>query len=519
MGWTAAAMGGLRALKEYLRSKMLMQDLPKHDMFSSWHGTPHVFPAEPEAPLGAFRNDKINTGEGAQAFTYGHYSTGHRPLAQEYRDTLTRRQGKTSQKDWVTRGQLAQIEPDIEHVPTLRFNRIDPSSPGYWFSGKRDELDILEGMQSPDRWLKDPRIARQAQAVVDPEVLGALNRIRQSNKLDLDWFSPQQLDKIRGNVRAAKANSSAEQFRRDIPNLDTEGTNIYGELLKALPEGRLLPSTQPAPGEITPELWSRALGREHGPVRSDWGDYMRPNSEFNNMEFSNVLRSSPDLRRELAKHHELVSGLNSGDIDPNIIGQFSGFEQRMGPLFQFYKNVLGRGGLQNLAFRMQEPEELAAMHKILGITDDQAPGALYRLEHNVSPDKLWFLDSPLIGQSDEFIRNFHGAGESLTSDFGKHASLGNTGHSNYNYLMKHPGMNSMPLTRQRNAEITDRMLEQDIPGAMYLRGGQRGDFDKVLDEKFNPDKFNFVTYDPALAEIVNKYKHGGLIQMKECGCK
>jgi hypothetical protein len=53
-----------------------------------YHGSPYDFPPEPGAPLGRFRDDKIGTGEGVQAYAYGHYGAEAEPVARGYRDTL-----------------------------------------------------------------------------------------------------------------------------------------------------------------------------------------------------------------------------------------------------------------------------------------------------------------------------------------------------------------------------------------------------------------------------------------------
>lgn len=57
-----------------------------------FQGTPHVFQPEPGAPLGRLRWDKINTGEGAQVFGYGHYLAQQEWIARtRYRDRLVKR--------------------------------------------------------------------------------------------------------------------------------------------------------------------------------------------------------------------------------------------------------------------------------------------------------------------------------------------------------------------------------------------------------------------------------------------
>jgi hypothetical protein len=56
----------------------------------AYHGSPFDFPAEPGYPLGRFRDDKIGSGEGNQAYAYGHYSAGNENVARYYRDNLSK---------------------------------------------------------------------------------------------------------------------------------------------------------------------------------------------------------------------------------------------------------------------------------------------------------------------------------------------------------------------------------------------------------------------------------------------
>ena len=59
------------------------------DAFTAYHGTPHEFEPEPDAPYGRFRDTAIGSGEGAQAFGYGHYLAGNEGIAKSYRDALS----------------------------------------------------------------------------------------------------------------------------------------------------------------------------------------------------------------------------------------------------------------------------------------------------------------------------------------------------------------------------------------------------------------------------------------------
>ena len=61
------------------------------DAFTAYHGTPHEFESEPDAPYGRFRDTAIGSGEGAQAFGYGHYLAGNEGIAKSYRDALRSR--------------------------------------------------------------------------------------------------------------------------------------------------------------------------------------------------------------------------------------------------------------------------------------------------------------------------------------------------------------------------------------------------------------------------------------------
>ncbi len=54
-----------------------------------WHGTPHRFPPTAKNPLGEFNSTKIGSGEGAQAYGYGHYLAEARGTGEEYRKALS----------------------------------------------------------------------------------------------------------------------------------------------------------------------------------------------------------------------------------------------------------------------------------------------------------------------------------------------------------------------------------------------------------------------------------------------
>lgn len=59
-------------------------------MTRGFHGTPHTFEATTENPFGEFRDSAIGSGEGAQAYGYGHYVAGNPKVAEGYAKALSR---------------------------------------------------------------------------------------------------------------------------------------------------------------------------------------------------------------------------------------------------------------------------------------------------------------------------------------------------------------------------------------------------------------------------------------------
>jgi hypothetical protein len=69
------------AAELYERGQMPGMVKPTSEL-TAWHGTPHNIQGN------KFSNEKIGTGEGAQAYGYGHYVAEGRPVAEDYRKKL-----------------------------------------------------------------------------------------------------------------------------------------------------------------------------------------------------------------------------------------------------------------------------------------------------------------------------------------------------------------------------------------------------------------------------------------------
>lgn len=96
-----------------------------------FHGTPNPFKPEEGAPLGRLRWKYINTGEGAQAFGYGHYLAQQEWIARtRYRDRLVRIKGRSSMTIDLPDG--GKFEFDASEGPAYRVGDriVHPSMKG-----------------------------------------------------------------------------------------------------------------------------------------------------------------------------------------------------------------------------------------------------------------------------------------------------------------------------------------------------------------------------------------------------
>lgn len=68
-----------------LGARGLLSEAEGPAAFAAWHGTRHTFDPVPDEPLGRFRESAMSTGEGAQAYAWGHYVAGQRKVAEQYK--------------------------------------------------------------------------------------------------------------------------------------------------------------------------------------------------------------------------------------------------------------------------------------------------------------------------------------------------------------------------------------------------------------------------------------------------
>lgn len=91
----------------------------------AYHGTPAIFPADERGDLGGFRWDKMGTGEGAQAFAFGHYLAQDEMISRkQYRDRLVQKAREAASRNAEIRIldvdalesyiERAEIEPEFQ---------------------------------------------------------------------------------------------------------------------------------------------------------------------------------------------------------------------------------------------------------------------------------------------------------------------------------------------------------------------------------------------------------------------
>lgn len=72
-----------------LGTSSLLEAGPALGSFRGYHGTPYRFEPVEGNPFGEFRNEAIGSGEGAQAYGWGHYVAGNPKVAEMYKSNLT----------------------------------------------------------------------------------------------------------------------------------------------------------------------------------------------------------------------------------------------------------------------------------------------------------------------------------------------------------------------------------------------------------------------------------------------
>lgn len=221
----------------------------------AYHGAPTIFAPDSRGDLGGFRWDKINTGEGAQAFGYGHYVAMQEWIAKtRYRDRLV---------DRLRANATLAIEQDGKSITLTNRDTayrltdgrvvaqqgLGTESFGYWYV-----IDKLKEGTSADElrgWLKED-IAR------DRTQLAELERGFTVIRRNKEWvvFQPtgEEMQRFKTKAEAVEAqkdyNAGFERVAKQFDSLNTYKTRIAEAeaSLRALDEltvdGKLRPDVE-----------------------------------------------------------------------------------------------------------------------------------------------------------------------------------------------------------------------------------------------------------------------------------
>jgi hypothetical protein len=115
---------------------------------TTYHGTPHTFPAEPGLPFGRFRAEKIGSGEGAQAYGHGIYVAEAPDVATGYRERLTGKNPNVFQlgdKDVSIVGGSPEWKKFSDAAESQGYSKESAALAYHTLKDKKGDLDAASG--------------------------------------------------------------------------------------------------------------------------------------------------------------------------------------------------------------------------------------------------------------------------------------------------------------------------------------------------------------------------------------
>jgi hypothetical protein len=223
-----------------------------------YHGSPHIFPPTPRNPLGEFDASKIGTGEGAQAYGHGIYTSEAPSVAKSYQSSVSamhKAQGKSTADvtiqgnpiDWDNPVQVAAFELKRHngdraaaaafHAKTFAGGENNAAVKILKSKQKLPSVDLPGNLYKVD--LPDEKIAKMLDwdkpLNEQPNILKVLEKNYRSDYLDMFKNRPGSdfYKAISGNegVEDLRALGSSELTNLGIPGikyLDAGSRNVAG---------------------------------------------------------------------------------------------------------------------------------------------------------------------------------------------------------------------------------------------------------------------------------------------------
>ncbi len=205
------------------------------DAFTAYHGTPHEFEPEPDSPYGRFRDTAIGSGEGAQAYGYGHYLAGNEGIAKGYQDRLAKTSDKftrPSERIKIEGKNLNELMPNAS--PTV-LSLISGSLEAHQGDLKSTHKTLSErgsGLSSIAAKELEPHLNKEV--LYQPPYKGHLleTRVRAKPEHFLDWDKP--LSEQHPHVQSAIKSFFLEEVPLKNKYSETlKGSDYYNHMVSA----------------------------------------------------------------------------------------------------------------------------------------------------------------------------------------------------------------------------------------------------------------------------------------------
>lgn len=474
-------------------SSRFLQEVPHKDNgggITAYQGGPHSVGEE------GYQDDKIGTGEGAQAYGYGHYFAEAEPVAQGYRDALVqKRNPTTSINDLIS--QMSKNSPESRTPKNIQwYMKQDPM-----LSPHADDREVVGHIsealngQNADGSVSESAIDAYGKLTdkFGRNHKGHMHEVSINAHPDhfLDWDKPlsEQSDHVQN------AFNSHKDLIHSNPYLDTffdnivehrDGAEIYNELSHKNAVGL---------GDKGASNFLSSMGI-HG-IK-----YLDANSRSKGEGTRNYVVFNPK-RVDIKRRYK-----DGGEIDDDGITAYHGSPHDFD---QFDMAKIGGGsGVQNfghgLYFAEHEPAaegyrySLQQLANVMVGKEDANQinkGHMYEVNISAHPDHMLDWDKPLSEQSPHIVKSIFDARKdnpTLFNVFKSHLEKDSTGMDFYQALAtKHPNGN------QGASEFLQR---SGIHGVKYRDVTRQG-------MKDGKPTTNYVVFDPKNVDVKRKYEQGG----------
>ena len=469
-----------------------MDEVPEGGLSRLFHGTPHVFPSEEGAPLGRFRDDKIGSGEGAQAFTYGHYVSGAEALAEEYRRNLTKRASRKLPP--VVIDKLRAEFPDLRYISPLGgTTQLTETLGGVNVPGKLGPLSHVK-----QAWAKNMSGDRSRPI---EKVLRELGPSIEDTVLSNQRLSPEQRAALRNIVDShygVKTFGGAARLGGTLP-LETQ-RDVLAHTLNPEELGMIQSHGTMGADLNNPRVLNRnisdlaSMTEEFLPSHTLWGGKVQHPTLYSgdyDKGTASIYRpffGKPSWDKERGFSDTILEALGTQSVSPSAAG--------------LGRNMLAQAGRYDLKDFI-DSQGLGALREKVGAGDPSGRGALYRVATDNPPSNFWTLDTKIAEHppelSESILLGLAEAASTQDVPFSMYRAAQSSGLDTYQRLL-----NEAKNRGLMNRTISEKLLAEGVPGAQYLRAGKReGD---ALQQVYDPEKFNFVFFDPEQAQIIERRK-------------